>query len=73
MGFRYHGDNTAVMQSDGNFVIYPSNDVGDGALAEWATNTSGDNVLEVQDGGNVVIYASWGIGNPFAAVWATNT
>jgi hypothetical protein len=43
----------AVMQTDGNFVIY-----GPDANALWATNTSSINtaILTLQDDGNLVIY-----------------
>lgn len=53
----------AIMQSDGNFVIYGFN----GAL--WASHTHGRSgcFLVVQDDGNIVIY------QPSTPQWATNT
>lgn len=52
----------AIVQSDGNFVIYSTS----GAL--WATRTTGTGAyLAVQSDGNVVLYAS------SAAKWSTRT
>ncbi len=53
----------AIMQTDGNFVIYGFPD------AIWASNTNGrpNSFLVVQDDGNTVIY------QPEVPVWATNT
>jgi hypothetical protein len=56
----------AVMQADGNFVVYDNM-----GAPRWASNTAGHNgaYLTVQTDGNVVIYPSGG-GN---AIWASNT
>ena len=56
--------NTAIMQDDGNFVLYDQNN-----QPVWASGTSGNPGahLAVQDDGNVVVYLN---GNP---LWATNT
>jgi hypothetical protein len=53
----------AIMQQDGNFVIYGFPN------AIWATNTAGkpNSTLIVQNDGNVVIY------EPTVPVWASNT
>ncbi|ASA21633.1 hypothetical protein [Paenibacillus donghaensis] len=63
---RTYGKNVdwAVLQEDGNFVIYGEHS------ALWATNTFGNTAawLVVQDDGNVVIYAPNG-----GVLWATNT
>jgi hypothetical protein len=55
----------AIMQGDGNFVIY---NTGGGAV--WASNTAGNNgaSLSVQNDGNVVIYSAGG-----SALWSTGT
>ena len=55
----------AVLQEDGNFVIYKT----DGTPV-WATNTSGQRVawVVVQDDGNVVLYHPSG-----RVLWATGT
>jgi hypothetical protein len=48
----------AVMQDDGNFVVY---DIQDGfPIPVWSTNTSGNPgaYLNVQDDGNMVIYSA---------------
>ena len=57
--------NTAIMQDDGNFVLY---DVNNGPV--WASNTSGNpgSYLAVQEDGNLVVYSQDG-----TALWATNT
>ena len=55
----------AIMQSDGNFVVYKKN-----GTAAWATNTvRGDGTYRavMQGDGNFVIY------NGSSAIWATNT
>lgn len=55
----------AIMQSDGNFVVYSKN-----GTAVWATNTSyGDGSYRavMQSDGNFVIY------NGNSSIWATNT
>ena len=56
---------TALMQSDGNFVIYQS-----GVGAIWATGTNGSGGVRIimQADGNLVIYRSNG-----SAAWATGT
>jgi hypothetical protein len=53
----------AIMQSDGNFVIYGFPN------AIWATNTNGkpNSYIIVQNDGNTVIY------EPSVPVWASNT
>jgi len=53
----------AIMQQDGNFVIYGYPN------AVWATNTNGkpNATLIVQNDGNVVIY------EPTVPIWASNT
>lgn len=53
----------AVMQSDGNFVLYGFNE------PLWASNTNNKpgSFLVMQDDGNAVIYV------PGPPVWATNT
>ncbi|UUZ85857.1 hypothetical protein LJK88_21785 [Paenibacillus sp. P26] len=59
-----HRIDWAVLQEDGNFVIY-----GEGK-ALWSSGTYGSNVarLIVQNDGNVVIYGKSG-----NAIWSTNT
>lgn len=45
------GDSEAILQGDGNFVVYSGGDV------RWSTGTSGgSNRLEMQSDGNAVIY-----------------
>ena len=55
----------AVMQGDGNFVLYNSS-----GTAEWSSKTNGNNgaSLAVQNDGNVVIYSATG-----TALWSTGT
>ncbi len=64
-GTDYGNYGRAVMQSDGNFVIYDQ-----WGSAIWHTNTGGNPgaYLIVQNDGNVVIYSSQGW-----PLWATNT
>jgi hypothetical protein len=53
----------ALMQSDGNFVLYDSN-----PTARWATNTSGYTngpFIQMQNDGNLVVYY-----NTNVALWA---
>ena len=60
------GGNRAVMQQDGNFVVYTSD-----GRAVWASSSSfGYNgaTLSVQNDGNMVIYSTGG-----APVWHSNT
>jgi len=54
----------AVVQSDGNFVVY------EGGKATWASNTpgSGSTVLSLQSDGNLVLYDHHG-----KPTWASNT
>lgn len=55
----------AIMQSDGNFVVYSKN-----GTAVWASNTNygeGSYRTVMQSDGNLVIY------NGSSAIWATNT
>lgn len=56
---------SAVMQSDGNFVVYDGS-----GHPLWATGTWGHPgaYLAVQDDGNLVVYAASG-----GPLWATNT
>jgi len=56
---------TAIMQGDGNFVVYTA-----GGTPVWASNTAGNSgaSLLVQDDGNVVISSSSG-----ASLWTTGT
>jgi hypothetical protein len=55
----------AIMQGDGNFVIYNT-----AGSPVWSSGTAGHNgaSLTVQDDGNVVIYSSGG-----SALWSTGT
>lgn len=60
--YDFGGGNYAIMQSDGNFVLYRPN-----AYAMWATGTSGSgSKLAMQDDGNLVVYngsevATWSL------------
>jgi DNA-binding beta-propeller fold protein YncE len=60
-----NGKYVAIMQTDGNFVIYAAN------AAIWASNTVGKGSapfkLSMQADGNLVIYANG------RAIWASNT
>jgi hypothetical protein len=58
------GGDTAVMQDDGNFVLY------DGSSPLWASNTWGydGSYLAMQDDGNLVVYADDG-----TPLWASDT
>ena len=59
-----NGRYQAVMQADGNFVVYR-----EGGTAVFATRTSGPGArLVMQADGNVVIYNAYG-----APLWATRT
>ncbi|MEU9476159.1 hypothetical protein AB0D93_10520, partial [Streptomyces sp. NPDC048191] len=63
----------AVMQQDGNFVIYDANN-----RFLWNTNTAGtpDNAgawAVLQDDGNFVIYRSYGGPTRGQAIWSSNT
>ena len=55
----------AIMQGDGNFVLYSSS-----GAAVWKTGTSGNNgaYLDLQNDGNVVIYSATG-----TTLWSTGT
>lgn len=59
-----NGRHRAVMQGDGNFVLYRT-----GGAAKWATGTDGRAIGEIimQSDGNLVMY------DPGGAVWATGT
>jgi hypothetical protein len=59
------GGTKALMQGDGNFVIYTAS-----GTAVWSTGTGGNSgaALSVQDDGNVVIYSAAG-----KALWNTGT
>ena len=61
----YSNGNTAIMQDDGNFVLYDVNNE-----PVWASNTAGNPgaYLAVQEDGNLVVYNQ--DGNP---LWAANT
>jgi hypothetical protein len=70
----------AVMQSDGNFVVYDGTGPGSQGLPYWATNTSrsqGQFTAIMQTDGNFVLYAGTPSGNPSSpgapAIWASNT
>ena len=56
-----HAPGQAVMQADGNFVIYDGN-----GAAAWSSNTAGHEgtVVTVQDDGNCVLYCN---GQPLMA------
>lgn len=57
----------AIMQDDGNFVLYDAN--GKALFASGTDSGQGtDQFLAVQDDGNVVVYASEGV-----PLWSTNT
>jgi hypothetical protein len=62
-----NGSNKAIMQSDGNFVLYKS------GAACWSTHTNGQGTsgtsIIMQADGNLVIYKYYG--GP--ALWASNT
>jgi hypothetical protein len=59
----------AILQTDGNFVLYGPNNSDGSANPVWASNTFGDfNTLWVQDDGNIVIYQQFG--HP---LWSTHT
>jgi hypothetical protein len=59
------GADEAIMQGDGNFVVYTS-----AGSPVWASGTAGDTgaYLDVQNDGNVVIYGASG-----SALWSTGT
>jgi len=61
-----NGSHTAMMQTDGNFVVYTN------GQAKWASNTNGQGTapyrLVCQDDGNLVVYDTTG-----RATWATGT
>jgi Cysteine-rich secretory protein family len=60
------GANKAIMQDDGNLVVYAD------TSAKWASVTSGQtgNWLRMQDDGNLVVYGSSGTNSPR---WASNS
>lgn len=64
-----NGQYEAILQGDGNFVIYEN--TSDGKVAHWATDTAGAGYdsysLVMQEDGNLVLY---GDGQP---IWASNT
>jgi hypothetical protein len=55
---------TAIMQTDGNFVLYHVNNA-----PAWASNTAGSpgSYVIMQNDGNLVIY------KPIVPIWASNT
>jgi hypothetical protein len=59
------GGTAAIMQADGNFVLYTSS-----GTPVWASNTAGNTgaYLNVQNDGNVVVYSASG-----APLWSTGT
>jgi hypothetical protein len=60
----------AIMQPDGNFVVYDACNTNVTSSALWATGTNGKggNFLNYQTDGNLVVYTSSN-----SAVWASNT
>jgi hypothetical protein len=64
--FGLNGGSYAIMQGDGNFVVYP----GPGITAAWATNTVGfpGARLVVHNDGDIVVYDASGI-----LRWTSNT
>jgi hypothetical protein len=60
------GANQAIMQDDGNLVVYAD------TSAKWKSGTSGQtgNWLRMQDDGNLVVYGSSGTNSPR---WASNS
>lgn len=72
----------AIMQSDGNFVVYPTNNITTGKeLWDSRTNGNPNTGLLVQQDGHVVIYRQNGIvlgqdgkynGDPSKAIWVSN-
>jgi hypothetical protein len=60
----------AILQTDGNLVLYGLNNTDGSTNPLWASNTPANegDVLKVQDDGNVVLYDSIGF-----SIWATNT
>jgi hypothetical protein len=64
-GTHYGGD-YAIMQTDGNFVVYSAEI---GSIWDSKTNGRGENYLVVQDDGNLVIYATGTVN----AQWASGT
>lgn len=58
-----NGNYTAIMQTDGNFVLYNASNI-----PLWATGTSGsNNTLSMQPDGNIVVYHAG------SAIWASGT
>jgi hypothetical protein len=68
----------AIMQIDGNFVIYQGSDPAHQGTPTWATNTNEANrqymgyCAVMQSDGNFVLYRGTGT-QPFQARWASNT
>jgi surface antigen len=58
----------AIMQGDGNFVLYLANQMGINAL--WSTSTAGKpgSTLQMQGDGNLVVYTAGS-----SAVWSSST
>jgi PKD repeat protein len=48
---------TAIMQSDGNFVVYKNNVAANSIIGMWASTTTTATNLAVQSDGNVVLYS----------------
>lgn len=65
-GTQGHPGDFALMQSDGNFVIYRQG----GGIADWASGTQGNPgaYLIMQGDGNLVIYRQGGV-----AIWSSGT
>jgi hypothetical protein len=63
--------NFAIMQADGNFVLYGENPPGSPLTSLWSTGTAGDTnaFLILQDDGNLVMYKV----SAADAKWSTQT
>jgi CHAP domain len=63
-----NGQYFAILQSDGNFVVYRN---GPAPTPLWATGTKDGTLLVAQDDGNLVLYA--GAPGSYHPVWSTAT
>ena len=64
----------AIMQDDGNFVIYKGSGPNNNKVVVWDTSTVGEESYAImQDDGNFVIYKGSGPDNNKGDVWATMT